>query len=152
MTFLFHSVSPWDLESALWDSFQGLSSQQLLFSGVTSPSAAMVWRFWPPTATSPWTPPLSSAGASTCSTTPASTRWTSPSLVLVFPVLLTIFLIQASKNNPYVLQHRLNPELEVLVDGTTYGNDSRLHIFFSSVNIFLVNQSNHFLFNWSILT
>ena len=34
-------------------------------------------------------------------------------------------LLQASKNNPYVLQHKLNNELEVLVDGTTYGNDSR---------------------------
>lgn len=34
-------------------------------------------------------------------------------------------MIQASKNNPYVLQHKLSNELEVLVDGTTYGNDSR---------------------------
>ena len=36
-----------------------------------------------------------------------------------------LLLLQASKNNPYVLQHKLNNELEVLVDGTTYGNDSR---------------------------
>ena len=35
-------------------------------------------------------------------------------------------LLQQSKNNPYVLQHKLSPEFEVLVDGTTYGNDSRL--------------------------
>ena len=39
--------------------------------------------------------------------------------------ILTKLLPQASKNNPYVLQHKLNNELEVLVDGTTYGNDSR---------------------------
>ena len=33
--------------------------------------------------------------------------------------------MQASRNNPYVLHHRLSADLEVLVDGTTYGNDSR---------------------------
>ena len=38
---------------------------------------------------------------------------------------LNKYSLQASKNNPYVLQHKLNNELEVLVDGTTYGNDSR---------------------------
>ena len=40
-------------------------------------------------------------------------------------ILTKFLLLQASKNNPYVLQHKLNSELEVLVDGTTYGNDSR---------------------------
>ena len=40
-------------------------------------------------------------------------------------ILTKSTLLQASKNNPYVLQHKLNNELEVLVDGTTYGNDSR---------------------------
>merc|ERR1719410_396663 len=34
-------------------------------------------------------------------------------------------LNKASRSNPYVLQHRLGSDLEVLVDGTTYGNDSR---------------------------
>merc|ERR1719410_2141878 len=40
-------------------------------------------------------------------------------------MLNSAHLNKASKNNPYVLQHRLSQELEVLVDGTTYGNDSR---------------------------
>ena len=52
-----------------------------------------------------------------------------PGLNKVMRIILyytfSIFLVQASRSNPYVLQHRLGSDLEVLVDGTTYGNDSR---------------------------
>ena len=45
--------------------------------------------------------------------------------IRVYKQFYQTYFFQASKNNPYVLKHRLGSDLEVLVDGTTYGNDSR---------------------------